>query len=151
MGLWSIPHRCPLIGSSLLFFRYIHWHMCGQSTHWRFLHIINWHCLWEISDKQYRCFKDKELYGSNTINGHQQPRDQKPAQHIGVASANPRRNGWMAHWAKPWVGTIVAEWSRAERSEWQTRKGWSDNDRPPTNDHQERDDQEKSNAISKWD
>ena len=35
-------HWCPLIGSSLLFFKYIHWHVCGRSTHWWFLCIINW-------------------------------------------------------------------------------------------------------------
>ena len=39
-GLWPIPHQCPLIGSSLLFFRYTYWHMCGRSTHSRFLCII---------------------------------------------------------------------------------------------------------------
>ena len=33
-------HWCPLIGSFLLFFRHIHWHVCGWSTHWWFLCII---------------------------------------------------------------------------------------------------------------
>ena len=45
-GLWSISHWCPLIGSFLLFFRYTYWHMCGWSTHWRFLCIISWRRLW---------------------------------------------------------------------------------------------------------
>jgi len=46
-----------------------------------------------MSDKPYRHFKDKKLYGLDMINGHHQPRDQKPAQCIGEASANPRCSG----------------------------------------------------------
>ena len=42
-----------------------------------------------ISDNSYRHFKDKELYGPDTINGHHQPRDREPAQRVGEAGANP--------------------------------------------------------------
>ena len=34
-----------------------------------------------------------KLYGSNTINGHYQPRDWEPAERIGEAVTNPCRNG----------------------------------------------------------
>ena len=46
-----------------------------------------------MSDKPYHRFKDKELYGPDTINGRHQPRDQKPAQCIGEAGAKPRYGG----------------------------------------------------------
>ena len=41
------------------------------------------------NDKPYHRFKDKELYGPDTINGHHQLRDQRPTQRIGEACANP--------------------------------------------------------------
>ena len=73
------------------------------------------------SDKSYCRFKDKELYGPNTINGHHQPRDRELTQRIRKASANPHHSSWMAHSTKPWVGTIVGatKWSGAKQSEWQ--------------------------------
>jgi len=46
-----------------------------------------------MSDKPYRHFKDKELYGPDMINGHHQPRDRKPAQRIGEVGANPHYGG----------------------------------------------------------
>ena len=45
------------------------------------------------SDKPYRHFKDKELYGPNTINGHHKLRDWEPAQRIGEVGANPHCSG----------------------------------------------------------
>ena len=71
-----------------------------------------------MSDKPYRHFKDKELYGPNTIDDHYQPRDREPAQCIEETSANPCRSGWTTHLAEPQVGTIagVAEWLRAEQT-----------------------------------
>ena len=41
------------------------------------------------SDKPYLRFKDKELYGPNMINGHNQPEDRELAQRIGEAGGNP--------------------------------------------------------------
>ena len=80
-----------------------------------------------MSDKLYCRFKDKELYGPNTINGHYQPRDREPVQCFRKASANPCHSGWTTHSAKPRIGMIAkgGKWPRAERLEWQTRQGWT--------------------------
>ena len=73
-GFRLVPHRY-LLFSPLFLFTGTHWSDLEPTTHWRFLHIISWRCLWEImSDKPYCHLKDKELYAPNTINGHYQPR-----------------------------------------------------------------------------
>ena len=64
------------------------------------------------SDRPYRCFKDKVLYGLDAINNRHKPRDWKPAQRIKEVVANPRCNSWMTYLVESWVGKIVGavEW-----------------------------------------
>ena len=88
-----------------------------------------------MSDKPYCYSKDKELHGLDMNNGHHQPRNQEPSQCIGKTSANPHRNGWTTHSTEP-----------------QVRVGANgNNDGPLTDDHQEKDDREESNAASRQD
>ena len=59
------------------------------------------------------------MHGLNTINGHQQPRDQEHIQCVGEASADLNHSSWMTHSMKPWIGTTtgVTEQSGAKQIE----------------------------------
>ena len=134
-GLWLTPYRCSLFGSSLLFFRYTHWHVYGQSTHWWFYASSvgavceNWVINHITTPKTKSCIVQ-------TINGYHQPRDQKPTQCLGEASANPCCGDWTTHPTKSWAGTKVGptEGTTSEQSKW--RIGWWRTQQQPSPDEQ---------------
>ena len=88
------------------------------------------------SDKPYRHFKDKELYGLDTINGYHQLRAWKPTQHLRETSANPHYNSWTTHLTKSWVGVKVGlverttfEWPKWRIGRWRMQQQASPDER----------------------